>query len=247
MNVERGGCIQSAPDLGCVHAESAQQHRRRIWWLESEDLGQHLLGRDLELAAVGPDRILKHFLCRGRQTEVIFCRNIPEPRLLGDGAHRQCGSVGAEDHAQGNQGFVIERLLDLASLLQGHAQGDFDRGILQQREQEVIGAGSAITPAAGLLTGLQIDGPRVMHLGRSRFGGHDDSLPYLVCTDWRVTPKASPICCHDQPFPRADATWCASTRSASRWSASDARSPTAGSSDERLTLSSSMSTPVNLD
>ena len=23
---------------------------------------------------------------------------------------------------------------------------------------------------------------------------------YLVCTDWRVTPKASPICCHDQPL-----------------------------------------------
>ena len=31
--------IQSAPNLRCVHAESAQQHRRRIWWLESEDLG----------------------------------------------------------------------------------------------------------------------------------------------------------------------------------------------------------------
>ena len=35
---------------------------------------------------------------------------------------------------------------------------------------------------------------------------HDHSLLYLVCTDWRVTPKASPICCHDQPFSRADAT-----------------------------------------
>src|SRR5580693_2708995 len=137
--------------------------------------------------------------------------------------------------------------MGLASLLQGHAQGDFDRGILQQGEQEVIGAGSAITSATGLLTGPQIDGPRVMHLWPNRFGGHDDSLLYLVCTDWRVTPKASPICCHDQPFPRADATWFASTLSARRCSASEARSPTAGSSDERFTPSSSMSTPVNLD
>src|ERR1700740_2606862 len=126
--------------------------------------------------------------------------------------------------------------MGMASLLQNHAQGDFDRGILQQGEQEVIGAGPAITPAAGLLTGLQIDGPRVMHLWPSGFGGHDDSLPYLVCTDWRVTPRASPICCHDQPFSRADATWCASTLSARRWSASEARSPIAGSSDARFTL-----------
>jgi hypothetical protein len=54
--------IQSAPNVRRVHPESAQQHPRRIWRLESEDLGQHLLGRDLELPAIGPDRVLKHFL-----------------------------------------------------------------------------------------------------------------------------------------------------------------------------------------
>src|SRR5487761_1946822 len=71
----------------------------------------------------------------------------------------------------------------------------------------MIGAISAITSATSLLTGLQTDGPGVKRLSRNGFGGHDDSLLYLVCTDWRVTPKASPICCHDQPFSRADATW----------------------------------------
>ena len=68
--------IQSAPNLRRVHAESAQQHRRRIWWLESEDLGQHLLGRDLEPPTVGLRRFLKHFLCRGRHAEAIFLRDV---------------------------------------------------------------------------------------------------------------------------------------------------------------------------
>jgi hypothetical protein len=49
-------------------------------------------------------------------------------------------------------------------LLQAHAQHDFDRGILQQAEQDVIGASSAITSATGLLTGPHIDGPGVKHL-----------------------------------------------------------------------------------
>src|SRR5271169_4660154 len=137
--------------------------------------------------------------------------------------------------------------MGLASLLQAHAQHGFDRGILQQGEQDVIGAGSAITSATGLLTGPQIDGPDVKRLWHNGFGGHDDSLLYLVCTDWRVMPRASPICCHDQPFPRADATWFASTLSARRWSASEARSPIAGSSDETSALSFSMSMPVSLD
>ena len=44
--------------------------------------------------------------------------------------------------------------LGLAGLLQAHAQGDFDRGILHQGEQDVIGASPAITSAASLLTGL---------------------------------------------------------------------------------------------
>ncbi len=129
------------------------------------------------------------------------------------------GSGGAsvpDTQAEGAQRFVIERLEGLARLLQAHAQHDFDRGILQQGEQEVIGAGSAITSATSFLTGLHVDGPDVKHLWCRGFGVHDDSLLYLVCTDWRVTPKASPICCHDQPFSLADATWFASTLSARR-------------------------------
>src|ERR1700733_6705630 len=137
--------------------------------------------------------------------------------------------------------------MGLASLLRGHSQHGFDRGILQQGEQAVIGASPAAAPAASLLPGLQKDVPAVKHLWRCGFGGHDGSLLYLVCADWRVMPRASPICCHDQPFPRANATWFASTLSPRRWSACEARSPIAGSSDERFTLSSSMSTRVSLD
>src|SRR5271170_829162 len=163
-------------------------------------------------------RLLEHFLRRGRHTEAILLRDVSDPRLLRHGAHRQRGSVGAGPQAQSAQSFLIERVKGLASLLQAHAQYGFDRGILQQGEQDVIGAISAITSATSLLSGLQTDGPGVKGLWRNGFGGHDDSLLYLACTDWRVTPRACPICCHDQPFPRAAATWFASTRSARRWS-----------------------------
>jgi hypothetical protein len=49
---------------------------------------------------------------------------------------------------------VIERLKGPASLLQAHAQHNLDRRILQQRKQEVIGAGSTIASATSLLAGL---------------------------------------------------------------------------------------------
>jgi hypothetical protein len=132
--------------------------------LESEDLGQHLLGRDLEPPTVGLRRFLKHFLCCGRDAEAIFLRDVSQPRLLRHGVHRQWGSVGVGPQAQGTQGFVIERLEGLAGLLQAHAQHDFDQGILEQGEQEVIGAISAITAATSLLSGLQTDGPGVKRL-----------------------------------------------------------------------------------
>src|SRR5580704_15439424 len=96
--------IQPAPDLRRVHAQSAQQHRCRIWWLESEDLGQHLLARDIEPPAVGLRRVLKHFLGRGRHAEAIFSRDVSERRLLRHGAHRQRRSVGARPQAQSTQG-----------------------------------------------------------------------------------------------------------------------------------------------
>src|SRR5581483_907122 len=145
--------LQSAPDLRRVHGESTEQHRGRIWWLESEDPGQYLLGRDLGLAAIGLDRFLEHFLRRGRHAEAVFVHDVSERRLLRHGARRQRGSVGAGPHAQGTQGFLIERRKGLASVLQAHAEHGLDRGILQQCEEEVIGAGSAITSATRLLTG----------------------------------------------------------------------------------------------
>jgi hypothetical protein len=132
--------------------------------LESEDLGKHLLNGDLGFPAIGLDRPLKHLLCRGRHPEAISLRDVSDPGLLRHGAHRQCGSVGARPHTQGTEGFLIERIKGLSSLLQANSQHDFDRGILQQGEQEVIGASSAITSATSLLTGSQIDGPGVKHV-----------------------------------------------------------------------------------
>jgi len=83
------GRVAGSLDLRRVQApQSAQPRRRRIWWRESQDLGQHLLGRDLELPAVGPGRFLKHFLCRGRHAEAILFRDVLERRLLRHGADR---------------------------------------------------------------------------------------------------------------------------------------------------------------
>ena len=80
--------------------------------------------------------------------------------FFGTARIRQWGGVGAGPQSQGTQGFVIERLKGLASLLQAHAQHDFDRGIFKQGEQDVIGASSAITSATSLLTGPHISSPR---------------------------------------------------------------------------------------
>jgi hypothetical protein len=80
--------------------------------------------------------------------------DVSDPRLLRHGAHRDWWSVGAGPQAHGGQGFVIERLKGPASLLQAHAQHNLDRRILQQRKQEVIGAGSTIASATSLLAGL---------------------------------------------------------------------------------------------
>ncbi len=215
--------------------------------MERKDLGEHLLGRDLQPAPVGLRCFLQNFLCRGRQAEAILLRDVSNPRLLGYGAHRQWGSVGTGLQAQGTQGIVIERREGLAGLLQAHSQHIFDQGILEQGEQEVIGANSAITSATSFFTGLQTEGPGVKRPWRNGIGGHDDSLLYLVCTDWRVTPKASPICCHDQPISRADATCFASTLSARRCSANEARSPIAGSPEARFALSSSAFMVVSVD
>ena len=56
--VTRGPCVVRLSERGCAStcrapdvfdAESAQQGCRRIWWLEREDLGQHLGAGDLRL------------------------------------------------------------------------------------------------------------------------------------------------------------------------------------------------------
>jgi hypothetical protein len=57
--------------------------------------------------------------------------------------------------------------------------------VIEQGEQDVIGARSAITSATGFLSGPQINGPAVKDLRYHGFGGHVGSLLYLVCTDWR--------------------------------------------------------------
>ena len=96
--------------------------------------------------------------------------HVSDLRLLRDRAHRQWGSVGAGPQAEGAQGFMVERLEGLASFRQAHVQRDFDRGVLQQGEQEVIGTCSPVTSATSFLTGLQRDGPDVEHLWHEGFG-----------------------------------------------------------------------------
>jgi len=52
-----------------------------------------------------------------------------------------------------------------------------------------IGAISAITLGDEPPHWPQTDGPAVSVAGLNGFGGHYDSLLYLVCTDWRVMPR----------------------------------------------------------
>ena len=53
--------------------KNIQQHRRRIWWLQSEDLGQNLGAGDLQLPmTLGLVCLLEHFLCRRRHAETVF-------------------------------------------------------------------------------------------------------------------------------------------------------------------------------
>ena len=105
-----------------------------------------------------------------------------------------------------------------------HKPGEFI--VLQEGEQQVIGSDSPVASALRFISRVFDRGPgahgRIVQTLLSRF-------PYFACTDWRVTPRASPICSHDHPARRASATCTASTRSARRWSAPTARRPIAGS------------------
>lgn len=63
------------------------------------------------------------------------------------------------------------------------------QGSPNKASKRVISAGSAITSATRLLTGPQTDHPGVKRRWRNVFGGHDGSLLYLACTDWRVIAR----------------------------------------------------------
>jgi hypothetical protein len=65
--------IQSALKLRRVHAEGVQRDRRRICWLEREDLGQHPLGCDLELAGLGFDAPARTFIASGDLRKQSIC------------------------------------------------------------------------------------------------------------------------------------------------------------------------------
>ena len=78
---------------------------------------------------------------------------------------------------------LIESIKGLSGLLPGHAQQDFGGGVITQGQQDVFGAGSAVTSTTSLLTGAQIDGPDVKRLRCNGVSGHEVSLLYLVCTD----------------------------------------------------------------
>jgi hypothetical protein len=92
-----------------IDAESIQQHRCRIWWLEGEDLRDYLGSGDLEFPmTLGLVSLLQHFLCCGRHAEAIFFSDVSDSRLLRDGAHRQWGSIAARPQAQGAESFAIE-------------------------------------------------------------------------------------------------------------------------------------------
>ncbi len=84
--------IQSAPNLRRVHAQSTQEHRRRIWWLESKDLGQHLLGRDLEPPAVGLDASSSTFFAAGVMRRRSFCATSLSLGFFGTARIRSSGA-----------------------------------------------------------------------------------------------------------------------------------------------------------
>src|SRR5262249_4452522 len=123
------------------------------------------------------------------------------------------------------------------------------------RDQQALGANAAVAAAPRLLAGGDIRPPRVEDGLALCFRlplRHRGPFRCLVWIDWRVTPSASPICCHDHPCPRASAHCAASTRSARRLNANTARNPTAGSpvesTAERSTGPRSVSsTSVSLD
>ena len=113
--------IESAPSLRRVHAQSAQQRLGRIWWLESEDLSQHLRAVTCVLRRMGLTASSSTFFAAGVMRRRSFVMTALIVGLFGT-ARIARGSVGARPHAQGAQGFPIERLEGLATLLKAGRQ-----------------------------------------------------------------------------------------------------------------------------
>src|SRR5262249_6723958 len=127
----------------------------------------------------------------------------------------------------------------LAALLKRDAQDGNSGWIMQEAEQQVVGADPAVSTSTRLLPSPDVGRPGVV---QSPVGCHGRSFPYLAWMYGLVLPTASPICCKHQPAIRAARTWLASMRSASLWRATDARSPEPGSPDPTAVVISSMST-----
>ncbi len=149
--------------------------------------------------------------------------------------------------ADGGERRHVERVRGGAGAGEGHPEGPCRLGIpiMQEPEQQMISAEPAVAATARLLgCGSQHQLPGV---DAEPLRHHCSCFPYLAWTDWRETPRASPICSQDQPRSRARRTLRASICSASLCSAPTARSPTAGSSDLKAAVRSLRFTFVSLD
>src|SRR4051794_32673373 len=124
-----------------------------------------------------------------------------------------------------------ERLVQPARLDAGGAQRrPAPAGVAAEREQQVDRLDALGPQVACLLLGVHDDpagllGEPLEHAQRSFL-----LRACFLCTACRLTPRASAICCHDQPRSRALRTWSTSSRSASSRIARTARRPVSGSS-----------------
>ena len=95
---------------------------------------------------------------------------------------------------------AIHRIKRLTRRSQIAAQHLRDLGLAQQPKHDVFGTDAPVTTPTRLLARIHVRRPRVIPAGLTRDRNHHGThFPYLACTDCRVIPSASPICCHDHP------------------------------------------------
>src|SRR3954447_24561154 len=104
-------------------------------------------------------------------------------------------------------------------------------GVVEQPEQQVLGADPAVAQRGGMAVGRDGHGAGLLgqpleHQPALRRSSPPPCLRWTACLE---TPRAAPMSCHDQPWSRAWATCRASRRSTSVRSEATARSPRAGS------------------